>query len=229
MTRKEYSDWADYHRTLFGFGRDDDWEMLLSWYEVLESHSPEELRRASAAMAKAVAPACRFLRDHLFEIQRLVLTARAKRLPGEAADEATYSRCAHCDNTGRVIVPHPKSVQSGDWQPMMIAAIPNYYTLAVLCRCYAGRRIQSSLAGATVNYVTLDEYQRFNPHWKAQIAKRNQQLRTESKLAGFNPFKEIVREIQQRLGVAAGAREPGCDDVPNDQEMQHEEWSDQGD
>jgi len=224
MKDEEWADWVSYHGKLHRMSDKSDVEMMDLWRPVFEADHAglQELKIASMAISGKT-----WRTEHL---ETLLANVRARRLAEQQrAEEAARMAqreipCVECHNSGLVEVIHPQSMKDGRW-------VWPHYTAVVACRCSIGavKLTQNQATRAqwddeessgkkhktgrkVAALVTLDEYEKNFPTWKAmQIDREAKRLaeqtarsatkhadKTRGKLA--DPVKQIIERIKQRQG-----------------------------
>jgi hypothetical protein len=131
------------------------------------------------------------LQGRLREQRALVYAA-----PGGADDPR--GTCTLCGGAGRVVVPSPAGVSGGEWLPTKTTrGGPTYYTCAVLCRCPVGAWLGGRMGDRDM--LSLADYERANPRWRVQLAKRARQQAEAARLMPDGPRAEQLRAVTQRL------------------------------
>lgn len=188
MTRDEYDDWREHHRTLFQMKSADDIPMFDLWMPSLLEFSFGEMCDASLAIATDVAIAGKFRTEHLGLLKQKVTAKRFERTKAEFAEldrQRDAQSCGVCGGCGNVSVPHPNFVREGVW-------VHPFYLLAVGCDCNRGSlwfnaistacRERNEKPGARkIDVMDLRTYEAIQPHWKAMVESRNRQRDAERK------------------------------------------------
>lgn len=176
ITREEYRAWADRFATVQGLRFEDDLQMVYSWYRALWHYTLDELNDAAREITKSTKPAPRDKSDYRAWIHRLILTARSVQMPASVVEEMDRGTCTICLGSGLAIVPHVRCVHLGEWVPLKIGDLPaTFHTLAVWCSCRLGGWRQGRFQvpdRKTYRVLSLEEYERFNPHWRRQMATK---------------------------------------------------------
>jgi hypothetical protein len=218
-----YEQWASHHAAIFNLNIDTDDNMLAAWIKVFQScgYSVEELFDATDQIAASTeVPETR-----LQQLGALHATIRSGRLARQSRFQGPYTVhhvCTFnlCDGVGWLTVPHPKSLENGQW-------IFPWYTCAVLCSCDQGKRVRQTFGAETTARkkiipapLSLEAYQRQNPFWRDQLVIRAEQQKQElqaieaTKAAETrspgqkqmaSAFDDVVRRLQSGLTRKAGA------------------------
>lgn len=204
MTRNEYIEWARKHGVRFGF-LDNDLAMLGEWFEVFSLDTLANLREASNRLLRRPPG---FPREHLAALLDALRVLKAERFDAETRDLADdRGTCDRCGGSGRVVVPHPKSIRKGEWVPLQRTSSgrANYYTAAVACRCSLGRwHIEHNKR----SLLPLDEYEEINPNWRLQLAAVEDQTRLAGEKTGRGGrvvgerLDSILARLAQRYSLA---------------------------
>lgn len=216
MTRDEYGEWAKRHGKLFGFGFANDWDMLISWFEVLDRYDVALLNHATDDMSKSTVP-INPLRNHLATIQQFLrnYTAVTVQREWELARDV-LGVCVLCGNSGYVTVPWLRvvggevlGVNGDQWQPVSSGSLPaQFTTMAVTCTCAVGRRVSDTFP-ANKRPMSLDTYQRLNPHWRGQLARRRLEVQQSQKSTETPAGAEWAESWKEEMRRRWGLRQPG--------------------
>lgn len=177
-----YAEWVSRHVEVFGLSEQDTGAML-AWRKTLvargctvnELHdateyllmNPDQIENIFAGKMAA----------HLTAIQRRIRVVRAVEYRREVESNRELGTCVKCAGSGRVIVPHLRSVVNGEWRPLKVArASASHCTMAVVCSCRLGvwfgqRASAIDESGETRPMMALDRYERQNPDWEKQLAE----------------------------------------------------------
>jgi hypothetical protein len=172
-----YSEWADDHRRAFMLSA--DWiDAAWLWWEVFAGlrATPRELAAATRDVQSLDNPP-KFPGDHLPAVKAALgrgrnAAAAAARRRCEQEDDGR-GVCADCFDTGWVVVPHPRWVVAGAWEPTRYtrAGDPLYVTATATCGCWKGRQSSDSLAARDLKHLTVEAYTNWLPDWRQQVAR----------------------------------------------------------
>lgn len=227
-----YLDWSREHLTAFGLFTAASTQTVASWEQTfaLLLCDAEELRDATAAMLGSSEPIQGYLDGHR---TRLIQTVRAGRAAqAQRAGEEERSLCVRCQGSGRLIVPHPmpdaqgrpRALRAGHWVGVLHGGRAMFYEYAVRCPCERGhfggfntlKRNRGGQYEADRPMMTLEEYERINPHWQRQQAQRRAELVAEASHGGADAYDLALGRI--RLRVA------GFTSVEDERDKRREWW-----
>lgn len=204
MQQDEYDAWAQRHATAFGWTGEADLKMLAAWYEVLGPENPDDLHEATNRILRTDYPS--FARDHLKAILAQIRLLKAERalVGSRVASEGDRGSCAKCGGSGRVIVPHPRSVVDGEWVPLALTrGGAQYYSACVCCSCGLGRWYHEHgslrVEGRERRMMTLEEYEQINPRWPIHLGVRQAETRDVARLTPPVLEGGLARQNARRL------------------------------
>jgi hypothetical protein len=156
---RTWPEWVDRHASVFALTHPRDLTMLGRWVVIfdLAGWTPDELDRATDWLALN-ADAFKSRSQHLAAIKDFVKGERQKALRAQERRESFERPCPNCGGSGRVVVPHLRSVQ--------VPGFP-WYTCAVGCDCPLGAWFV--MHGG---YLSLTDYQTLVPDWPELMKRR---------------------------------------------------------
>lgn len=225
MASRSFSDWAERHGNTFGINQTrQDFAMLTAWQRVFEiaGYTLAELDAATDAMALAP-PRTRW--DHLDSIHANVRLQRRRRLADaeqKRRDEygESVGQCVLCFDCGTLSVPHPRHIENGRWDFCTF--------VSVVCFCWRGRQI-TQLQTDRFNSaqadrkdkpgdrpaLTLQQYERVNPAWKAQMEQHVELKKAEVEAQrrsitadSARPLTGPVNDAIANIRTKAGSSKP---------------------
>lgn len=206
MAEPWFVTWAEKHALTFAMNDDAFLQTLLSWEDLFAAagYSREDLASATTALATSGVQLQRW--DHLAAITKHVRERKAVERRDAPPDDPR-GKCATCEGTGFVVVPHPEGVVEGEWVPQKVArGGATYYTVAVHCHCPLGRWFHGRRTGAGSKYQgtwTLAAYEEKNPRWRVQIEARRQESLERSRLSSRKPgpLDEVIARLKRQYGL----------------------------
>jgi len=172
-----YTTWAETHRKTFVLSA--EWvDAAELWWEIFESRgvTGSELTAATRDLMTLGANAPKYPGDHLPAVERSIGRARnaAAVERRKSYGETDAARCDLCLDGGWVIVPHPKFVRNGRWEPSHYreSGSPNYVTAAVACKCDRGQSTVESCGQQNRPTQTLANYETFCPNWRIELDEK---------------------------------------------------------
>lgn len=196
-----YQEWAQHHCSVFGLLSPAEVRMVGSWQEVFDARNctAEELRAATNYLAGHAPPAAHNGEAHLRALNARIAAVR-RSIDNEREKDDERPVCTRCGNTGRVIVPHVKCVQAGEW-----VAKPFRYTMAVACTCIAGmdgNRVRFTVTedGKTFRLPTIVEYELKNPNWRSQVRQQERVAKAMARAVTDPQVFSSVGEVKQAIG-----------------------------
>jgi hypothetical protein len=218
MERDEYHRWADAYAATFAMTSDSDVAMFGAWFEVFRSagYTIAELQAARLSIARNPPT---FRNEHLAAIHRAIRDARVQQSRRRMMEPAAGDRgvCAACGDTGAVIAPHPKFVAGGDWRS---SDLGYRATAAVACSCLKGRnllaaydRLSPELRDRIARPMTLGDYQKIAPKWRAMLEARQAEdlaaIRAEDAAKQADIAKPLQRAMQRAIDRLGKAKSSG--------------------
>jgi len=163
--QREWLEWANYHRNLFGWGGPNDAPMLATWIGFFKrsGYQATELQQATDQIARHTEKTYK-REDHLAMLQTHLYSLRQQnilRQPVHATENDQRGTCVHCGETGAVSVPLLRDVAQGTWTTRR--------TCAVWCTCWAGRQFHATRNARGEAMMGLTEYTHRNPLWRRQV------------------------------------------------------------
>jgi hypothetical protein len=167
-----YSEWADAHRLAFLLKA--EWlDAAWLWWPVFDGlrATPRELGAATRDVQQMDAPPT-YPGDHLPAVKaalgrlRNAAAADARRRCEQEDDGRGV--CVDCLDTGWVVVPHPRWVVAGAWEPTRYtrAGDPQYVTATATCACWRGRQSSDTLSRREKKHLTIEVYAGWLPDWR---------------------------------------------------------------
>lgn len=224
-----FDEWLGEYLSVLGIEGESEVRQAAAWEAVFAAagFTEAEVRRAGAEVLANLPQLAdspdRFLGKvpmHLAALQRRVRQRRAVQFthsPDTSADDR-LGACVLCKGTGRVVVPHPASVAGGAWVGTTGTTRSNavqFYALAVVCRCFRGAALRDRLDRQRSKFVLLEEYDRQNPHWAAQLERRRREESAERRARppGNSPeeqrWQQLVLSLSGQFGVRSESGEDG--------------------
>jgi len=139
--------------------------MVGSWIPLFrgEGYAVAEMKAATSWMAMNAAPPTNT--KHLAALTAALRGMRAREKQKAAVLPSAGPVCKLCSGTARVIVPNHDVLNMTD-DPL---ALKVSWTCAVVCRCPAGIWFRNQ-GGKAAEQMTLAEYERLCPDWRATMA-----------------------------------------------------------
>jgi hypothetical protein len=170
--------WLDRHSLTFNLTSDRELLTLAEWEKIFAAgdYSAAELHDATGFIAQ---------NPHVLDTKKpkmerhliaLMSRLRARRANAPKRPEPSFEdkgTCTLCGGSSCVVVPHLRGISEGRWVPIPGGAGPRYYTFAVACSCFLGRRKNEH---RDPRLLSLEEYQARNPDWRAQLKAHDEEL-----------------------------------------------------
>ena len=187
LTDAEFDKWSTRYCAVFN--QKPEWvlNMMLEWRRVFRVGRFTYAELTNALDTMAMSPPAEYEKEPIRRLSAIVHASRANcRKEEKAKTEAYEDRHGKCNTCsyGRVTVPHPSCIShDGGFVKSDVGAGPVYYELAVYCSCGLGRFLdneeepywqrKSKERGREIRPWTLERYEKFNPHWREQIAEKS--------------------------------------------------------
>lgn len=181
-----FTEWAEWHATLFGLTSDQDAKMLTAWTALFrqQGYTVPELVEATRWLAENEPP--RYRSDHLDGLQRrlkLLRDQERKLWLDQSPPEDPRGRCVLCRGTGRVSVPTARALRRGQWG-----------TCLVVCSCPLGKWY---VERNQHHEQTLIDYEREVPGWREILREHDEGLKQEANARSH--ARGLDRELGQML------------------------------
>lgn len=211
--QREWMDWANYHRNLFGWSGPNDAPMLATWVGFFRrgGYSPAELQQATDLIARQTQKIYK-REDHLSALQTHLHSLRQqeqlRRPVQHSSADDQRGTCVHCGDSGAVSVPLLRDVVDSTWLTRR--------TCAVWCTCWAGRQFHGTRNAKGESMMGLPEYIHKNPLYRRQmedarsLSAEAELLRVEAVEAGGSKgtFDTMRDRLMHRWGMVKGEAPP---------------------
>ena len=210
--QREWMEWANYHRNLFGWANPSDAGMLATWVGFFRrgGYSPAELQQATDLIARQTQKIYK-REDHLSALQTHLHSLRQQdllRRPVRSTEDDQRGTCVHCGDSGAVSVHLLRDVADGTWTTRR--------TCAVWCTCWAGLQFHATRNAKGEAMMGLPEYTHKNPLYRRQLEDARaltaeaELLRMEAVQAGGGKgtFDTMRERVMVRWGMMDGEAPP---------------------
>lgn len=211
LNQKQWLNWAEYHRTLFGWSGEREAKMIGLWINHFKKwgYTPEEMIIASDRVAAREVPAVK-REDHLGYLRQALhaLKSETSQRRQDSPEDDKRGECVYCRNHGAVSVPLLKDVVDGKWISSK--------TCSVWCSCWDGKKYANTVTVSKRKMMGLVEYTHKNPLWKIQIEDKHKLEKDADLLYSetlhingvVNEFDKLRLKLMQTYGLLAPISKP---------------------
>lgn len=213
-TPPDYVEWAKTHLRTFAIASTENLATFGLWWPAFRAMGCtfNELHAATQTILRG-GPAPMKVSDHYHALKMAVASERTSMANRNAQTRiqtgTDRGRCAECDFTTVVTVPHPAHCSAEGWRPARYNAQGDavYVTAGVLCnRCKPGQdaiarqRSAAAAPGGKPGMMTLDGYEDFvNGNWREQLHDRTEQARAIAEVQSGLTAVDLAPNLASRM------------------------------